>query len=808
MFDVAIYTDTRANEAVDGIDGFNFQALSEGMTAQDRQVIRDYMLHRVVVGWNVDHDPLEHPASFSYRAHAGRYYLSRGISTGVTNNGRPGNLLTEAIATSDPDDFGMMRPAQFLGARNWSLKKASSQTLPRWAAPLDVTQDFEADALSDMVKNDAWAVAHFAEFLAVVEQVTDETPKRLVIVTADEALARKWIALGTLFIERERSLSLSIRGLVQDPMTTKADIVAASPAFGPQPDPSVPRAGVNVIDLDRRLIAPLEASESALTQADWFLHEDSATALAAIDVARCWEGFLGRDLATRAAALASFPKNVGDHRNWLVAMQALRGLAITRQDDDLMFYGDDLLDLAVTCAVETPEDAKLAGETIAALTSTESQDLAAGVLMSVLESVSGIPRASEALLLALSSARPHGRLTWKDEAARAQASILLSQVAETSEDALLPATLTVARTCDVPIADVSRAEIVARVARLWASSPDLTEQSATWEHREEIVEELARVLVRRWCSGGQDDLRTLMQGTWTWLTRNSALTPTMRVCVEQWNSAVIVARLPIGARAAQLRTMGQIPPDSWRLVWSQAKLPANYELFMMRAQTQREITGEAGEWLFEEISAALKTGEPAVSLRELLVSLHESGIVVRDRRLSEYAAQVHTVAQYCCAALGSSTNPNPYLPTVIAYVPTMSPLMLDFLGAIILRCPDTRGVAHLVGAYEEWARESVYYFLNTRESTVRGMAETISLAAGARQGRLNAPAVGAEDFLLEVCDDRVRRGLVYQAATEQLVDRRVLAAFEDFARDAKKGRFKRKLSRVAIGLVNRKGRDN
>ena len=31
MFDVALYTDTRASEAIDGIDGFNFQAISEGM---------------------------------------------------------------------------------------------------------------------------------------------------------------------------------------------------------------------------------------------------------------------------------------------------------------------------------------------------------------------------------------------------------------------------------------------------------------------------------------------------------------------------------------------------------------------------------------------------------------------------------------------------------------------------------------------------------------------------------------------------------------------------------------------------------
>ena len=141
MFDVALYTDTRANEAIDGIDGFNFQAISEGMNAQDRQVIRDTMLHRVVVGWNADHDPLEHPPSFAYCEHAGRYYLSRGISTGLTNNGRPGNLLTQAIATCDPDDFGMMRPAQLFGALNWCLEKAPGQMIDRWPSPLAIAPD-------------------------------------------------------------------------------------------------------------------------------------------------------------------------------------------------------------------------------------------------------------------------------------------------------------------------------------------------------------------------------------------------------------------------------------------------------------------------------------------------------------------------------------------------------------------------------------------------------------------------------------------------------------------------------------------
>lgn len=808
MFDVAIYTDTRASEAVDGIDGFNFQALSEGMTAQDRQVIRDHMLHRVVVGWNVDHDPLAHPPSFAYYAHAGRYYLSRGVSTGVTNNGRPGNLLTEAIATSDPDDFGTMRPAQLLGALNWRLEKAPGKTIGRWAAPLEVAPGFEADALRDMVRGDAWAVAHFAEFLAMVEQVTAPTPKRLVLITADEVLARKWIALGTLFVEAGRSLALTIRGLVQDPMTTKADIVAASPEFGAQPDPGTPRAGVNVVDLDRRAIGPITATESALTQADWFLSEDSAAALAAIDVARRWEEFLGRDLATRAAAIASFPKDRADHGDWLTAMEALRGLADGRQDDELFFYGDSLMDAAITCAPGAPEDAELAGAAVVALLGAGSQDLAAGVLMQALESVCGTPRAREALLSALAAAPARARLVWEDGDARARASLLLSRVAEEAEDALLPALLSAVRTLGAPIADPARPGVVARMARLWASSPDLTAQCERWEHGGEIIEELVRVLVDRWRRGGEGDLRALVGGTWAWLASSPALPPPARALVEQWNAAARLARLPVPERSARLRTAGRIPPDSWRLMWNRAELPADCGFFTVWAQTQSKLVREAGGWILDRVSASLATGRPAVDLRELLIRLDQSGIEVRDEGLRTYAAQVSSAAGYFRAAVRSSSDPNPYLPAVTACVPAMSALMVDYLGEIILTCRDERGVSRLVAADEAWAREAVRHFLTARGNTAQGMADAITWAAGTLHGRLSAPAQGAQDFLLEVCDDRKRAALVGRAAKERLVDQWALAVFEDFAKDAKKGRFTRRLSRAASGLLNGKGRDS
>lgn len=808
MFDVAIYTDTRANEAIDGIDGFNFQAISEGITAQDRQVIRSNMLHRVVVGWNVEHDPLDHPASFAYYGHSGRYYLSRGISTGVTNNGRPGNLLTEAIVTSDPDDFGMMRPAQLLGATSWRLKKAPSQTLNQWSSPLEVDPGFEAEALQAMIKANAWAASIFPKFLTMVEEVTDPAHKRLIIITADAALAMKWVALATLFIETSRSLSLSIRGLVADPMTTRADIVAASPDFGPQPDPSTPRAGVNIIDLDRRAIAEVTPSESALIQANWFLNEDSATALAAIDVARRWEEYLGRDLATRAASLASFPKTHGDHTDWLTATQALHDLAEAEQEDELFFYGDTLLDIAVTCALSTPEDAQLAGNTVVALIQSGSHDLASGLLMSALESACASPHLREALLETLTTAPAQLRLDWEDESAKAQASLLLSQVAAESADSLLPAVLTTASVIGTPLVDSLRPQLVARTARLWASNPELTEQCEQWEHVEEIIEQLAHALVKCWCAGGQDDLRLLMQGTWAWLATSPALTTTSCAIVGQWNVAAELAKLPTAECTAQLQTAGQLPPDSWRLLFGQAKLPENYKFFIAWAQTQRELSVEAGRWLLKQIFASLATGEPLVELRQLLICLNQSGIGVCDKRLRAYAAQVVTATKYCRDAAAYSRRPNPYLSTVLTYIPAMSPLMPDFLGQIILTSPDAVGVSHLVGASETWARKSVHYFLSTRPSTVRETANAVTWALKAMHGPLESPSKGAEDFLVEVSDDRARRGLVSQAAKENLINQQTFGAFENFVKEAKKGRLKRKLTKAASGLLNIKGQDN
>jgi len=798
VFDVAIYTDTRADEAIDGIDGFNFQAVSTGITAQDRQIIRDNLLHRVVVGWGVDHDPLDHPPTFAYYSRGGRYYLSRGISTGVTNNGRPGNLLTQAITTSDSDDFGSMRPAQLFGAVNWRLETAPGKRTDQWAAPLDVDPDFHADALRQMVKDDPWAADHLPDFLSMVEQVTAEKPKRLVLISSDPAVAQKWIALGTLFVDAQKALSLTIRGLVQDPMTTKGDMVAASPAFGPQPDAMTPRASVNVVDLDKRLIGSVDRSESAVTQANWFVSEDSASALAAIEVARRWEQFLGRDLATRAAAIASLPAQQTGQEQWKSVMQALQGLADGGQTDELFFYGDALLDSAVTYAPKSVEEAARAARVLVALLAVGSADLAVGVLMPTLEAVSSVPDMRDTWLSCTATSESPV-LHWEDEDARRQASAHASSMADEVTAALLPELFTVLRTLQIPLSDVVAQRAIERLAGLWATDPSLTTQYQRWEYSPAVLCALSEVLLTKWNLRDQLALSQLSNSTWVWLRAVPWLDQNRLMRLEPWFAAADLSRLAPGQRALALANARPLPPESWALVWVGLALPGDSELLVSWANSQRMINGEAGSWLHQEILGCLRTRSPSTALRTLLVRIAVSDVSVADGKLANLAAETDNAARCFVSARSTNEVPNPYLAAATSCIPGMAALMFDHLGELILGCPDTRGVAGLVKASPDWAEFAVQAALNRRRNTEEGMGDAIERSFALMDGRLDAPAQAAQDFLLAVSDNRRDMAMASRAANRLDDDTR--DHFDSFMKGARKGRLKRRFTRAAADLL-------
>ena len=312
-------------------------------------------------------------------------------------------------------------------------------------------------------------------------------------------------------------------------------------------------------------------------------------------------------------------------------METLRGLAVAGQDEELFFYGDPLLDVAVTCAIETPADAEAAGAAVVALVGTDSHDLAGGVLMSALESSRDVSGASEALVAALAAAPAQARLRWEDDDARGQAGVLLTQAAQHCPNDLLQrrASAGLAR-LDTPLTAPARADVVGRLARAWAATPAVGRDRERWAHGDEIDQALAGELLRRWSGGAPGDLSLLSRGTWEWLGQCSGLEPATRRGVEAWHEAVRIASLPVNQRAEQLSGARKLPPDSWRLVWNRAALPNDCALIDAWAQTQRELTGAACQWVMRQVSAVIATQEPAIALRELLTGLHLSGIVIRD----------------------------------------------------------------------------------------------------------------------------------------------------------------------------------
>ena len=97
--------------------------------------------------------------------------------------------------------------------------------------------------------------------------------------------------------------------------------------------------------------------------------------------------------------------------------------------------------------------------------------------------------------------------------------------------------------------------------------------------------------------------------------------------------------------------------------------------------------------------------------------------------------------------------------------------------------------------------------LTGRASTRRGLAQAVTLALRVRRSHLiPARTRGAEDFLVDVCDDRARRNEVSQASKEGLIDPVSFAMFETFSAEAKKSRLKRRLERATNGLLGGYGK--
>ncbi|WP_051050947.1 GAP1-N2 domain-containing protein [Nocardiopsis salina] len=466
-FEVATYTDVTSSEAIDGVDGFNFQAVSPGLTGEDRQRIREGLLHRVVPSWALGHDPLDHPPTCAFTVEGGRSYLALGRSTGTTNSGRPGNQVTQVIAASDPDDFVPYRPAQLYGARRWELEKAPGPELDPWVTPLEIRPEFEADALRSLVVDDEWATRVLPHFLTMVDEAAGPEPVKAVLLHTDLDTVMRWIALGTLFVDPERAQTLRFRALVDDPWRADAALVGVSPEFGP-----VDLDSANVLDLVGRTVPGIEPSGAAQARAELFLGHDAADALSAVETARRWEPALGPVASLDAARIVAVPGvDTGGARAWRTAVSAIDGLAGAGQEDDLALYGEELGDVAVTHGPTTDEEFTLAGRAVHSTHALGLDEVACGVLVPVLEALTAAPECAGAFARELSGAEKP--LEWGSEEERSAAGAFLDNVFGSAPGDALPDLMEAARSIGAPLSQARLDEAVDELAKLWAGDPEL-----------------------------------------------------------------------------------------------------------------------------------------------------------------------------------------------------------------------------------------------------------------------------------------------------------------------------------------------
>lgn len=354
-FEQAIYTDVTVEESVDGRSGFGFRAVSPGVTEADKASVTQRMLHVVSSSWPMDRDPLSHPETLAYTPADGRFFFSRGRSTGATRSGRQGNQITRALFTNDSDDILPFVPAQLFTAPVWELESGDSTELERVPTPLEIPEEFEAEALLEWIKGEPSLIGAFGQLAAGLAQ---RGSKKTVLVCDNLHDVVRWFTLSSLTLSPQDALELKLRGFVDDLYNNGADLLAVHPKMVP------PRMdGAVVIDVtDGSLSTPAEPEESADAIVRWVHELDPFDALESIDLFRSWQPVLDTSLAVVAVDMLlhggtgdSTATRSGKSR-WDTAIAIIRGLVEGGKGSDVATYLDELTEALSGHVPATPEE--------------------------------------------------------------------------------------------------------------------------------------------------------------------------------------------------------------------------------------------------------------------------------------------------------------------------------------------------------------------------------------------------------------------------------------------------------------------
>lgn len=576
-FETAIYTDVRAHEAVDGVDGFNFQAVSRGIDGVDHRAIRERMLHQISTHWPIDRDEREHPPTAAFLKRDGRFYFSRGLSTGATANGRRGNQLTQAIVTRELDDIQPYRPAQIMGAASWRIEKSSSTSCEPWFAPLELNADFEADALLTWLQNDEWMQQVLPAYLTMLEGITEDNPRKVVLIHDDIGVVMRWMALGTLLLDANTANSLEFRAFVADPYQTSAQLVGVHPELA-----QGVFSGAHILNISERTISEIQVSESAQVVTEWISRLDTFDALEVIDIARRWMPAIGIRYGAAGAEMVTGTRIAQLGREeWDLGVEIIEGLASNGLRSDLELYLDELTGSVSAYQLQSEDDFARAARATRFAVGSEIPGLAEALLDPSLESLAKSPQFASTWVQGITS---DGTWIWpRLENSKALAENL-SDIILAAPDSALSDLLQLVKPLSPILSESKLHSAVVTAVDFVRHNSNSARAIDDWFCSARARTLLrSRLLAELTTSTGNNHKRVhdeLQAGVWDFLDpAEDALTAEAPLFLS-WLCAAHIARHDPASREEKLRSTHMRPgPDTWEFVLQHAHLPENAALW-------------------------------------------------------------------------------------------------------------------------------------------------------------------------------------------------------------------------------------
>ncbi len=292
-FECLYYTDCRPGQGLRGGAGFQFQAVSAEVTADTMALVQRATLYEPPVSWMREQRPVaDYPPSLAH-VHDGVYVTARGVYLGAEANGvREGNQFTHAVATTNPEAYGQIRPAQLWDASWWAEKPAASTRCAPIAAEPS-TGPWGIDAVREWVLGQPDAQDWLTAVHSAFDRLGDPDRRRVLFVTEDPTAVIGWIAAGTLLLPQERALRVGFRVFAANVRRSDHDVLAVHPDWaGSLANPNRDDEFV-VFNLVTGKRSAIEPTDSALHWVPRFLRADPDEVYDVVDAVELAQQFAG-----------------------------------------------------------------------------------------------------------------------------------------------------------------------------------------------------------------------------------------------------------------------------------------------------------------------------------------------------------------------------------------------------------------------------------------------------------------------------------------------------------------------------------